>query len=202
MNTTFVMQSPPLTECPEPSEPAISEFSTESALGSLPDLRPATRAVVRGTFIETLEKLYLPKPKTDESNEGVDADGSTEDDRRAHPRHRGICLVTVVPVEEDRAVKAEERFWMLHSGQLRGHMIDVSLSGLAFIGDSPIEAEASIFIRMSNYRLGTNLDTSGRVLRCSATEDDRYRIVCTFDYNLSEDQVTTLSKQIFDGQLV
>ena len=125
-----------------------------------------------------------------------------QQDRRAFPRYDSQCLVSVVPVTDDRVVSVAERDWRLHSSQLKGPLIDISMNGIAFVSSHSLEEGQHVLLRLSNPRLDKYVDTTAEVLHASQEATGGWKTICQFRRKLTWEQVHALGKHLFQCGVV
>lgn len=123
-------------------------------------------------------------------------------DRRAHPRRESGCQVAVCPRSAQCNLTPQHIEWALHAAELKGRLVDVSMSGLAMELAEPIEAQTQVYMRISNRNLDRKIDTCGRILRCVENEAGQWNLVCRLEKNLSFEQLHYLGKHLFASTIV
>ena len=127
---------------------------------------------------------------------------SNPKDRRAHPRRESGCEVSVCPCAAHEGMTPQQIEWALHSTELKGRLVDVSMSGLALELSDPVEAQSRVFLRISNRNLDRRIDTSARILRCTSGGAGHWNIVCRLEKNLSFEQLHYLGRHLFASTIV
>jgi hypothetical protein len=123
-------------------------------------------------------------------------------DRRAHPRHESGCIVAVLP-QSNRTPASRDRIeWLLRSTQLRGQLVDVSMTGLAMRLSEPLECHSRIELRITNPRFNQHVDCSAKVLRCQKAGDGHWQIVCRFERSLTFPQLHRIGRHLFASTIV
>lgn len=123
-------------------------------------------------------------------------------DRRAHPRRESGCQVAVCARSSQTNLTPQHIEWALHAAELKGRLIDVSMSGLAMELAEPIEAQTRVYMRISNRNLDRKIDTCAKILRCVANGSGQWNIVCRLEKNLSFEQLHFLGKHLFASTIV
>jgi hypothetical protein len=123
-------------------------------------------------------------------------------DRRAFPRHDSRCVVSAVAVADDSPVSVGEHAWRLHASPLRGPLIDISMTAVAFLLSEPIAQGQDVLIRLSNQQLDKHVDARARVVRTTQEDGGRWKTVCRFHRQLPLEQIHDLSKHLFQSAVV
>lgn len=123
-------------------------------------------------------------------------------DRRAHPRHESGCIVSVLPEAASRNLSRDRIEWLLRSTELRGQLVDVSMTGLAMNLSRPLESNERISLRVSNPRFDHHVDCVARVLRCHQDPEEGWQIVCRFERSLSFQQLHQIGRHLFSSTIV
>lgn len=83
----------------------------------------------------------------------------------------------------------------MHSTRLKGMLIDISLSGVAFLLPEPLKAGDAVVLRLSSRYVDRIVDAEARVLR--VTDVNGYaKIVCRFRRNLAFEDVRDFGRAI------
>lgn len=127
---------------------------------------------------------------------------STESDRRAYPRRDSGCSVSVARSAENGATNPQMAAWQLHSSQLKGALLDISMNGVAFLIPEPLAEDEDLFLRLSNRSFDKQIDTSARVVRIFPDADEQWKIVCKFHKRLSFEQVHDFGRHLFHSDIV
>lgn len=131
-------------------------------------------------------------------------------DRRAYPRRDSDGVVTVCrrSVGNRLLQRSPNLSWNLHASELKGRLIDVSMTGMALTLAEPLPEGTPVSLQVSSRSLDRPAEVTGRVLRCIAIdkrdgdEDSGWRLVCQLDDRLTFEQVHSLGKQMFAYTMV
>jgi len=123
-------------------------------------------------------------------------------DRRKLPRRESECLVSVCLCRSEERLTSERITWMLYASKLKGRLIDVSMSGLAFHLPESLPAGSRILLRIHNRTIDKQVDTQAEVLRSRAASDGGWELVCRFQKNLTFEQIHTVGRSLFAATIV
>ncbi len=123
-------------------------------------------------------------------------------DRRKLPRREGDCLVTICPHASAERLSHEKISWILHSGKIKGRLIDVSMSGIALSLGEKLADNTKVYLRITNRVLDKYVDAAATVLRCCPDGEAVWNIVCRFDKNLSFQQIHLIGRSLFASTIV
>lgn len=123
-------------------------------------------------------------------------------DRRKLPRRESECQVVVCPCTTEDRLTADRISWLLHAAQLKGTLVDVSMSGISLCLAEPLAADSKILLRITNRTIDEHVDTSAVVLRSQATPDGDWNIVCRFNKNLTFEQIHVVGRSLFAATIV
>jgi hypothetical protein len=123
-------------------------------------------------------------------------------DRRLLPRRESECVVSVCRCQIEERLTAQRIAWMLHATKLKGQLVDVSMSGVAFHLMEPLTAGSRILLRISNRTLDKKVDASATILRSRAASEGGWDVVCRFNKNLTFDQIRTVGRSLFSATIV
>eukprot|EP00913_Durusdinium_trenchii_P028401 g26629.t1 len=96
----------------------------------------------------------------DKAEEPVETAGN----RRTYPRRLSECQVAIHRCQRDAPVRWVEKDWLLHASKTHGFLRDISMSGVSLTVAERFEAGDVLMLRISNPKLGTSVDTAGRVV--------------------------------------
>lgn len=164
-----------------------------------PDQRPASAQVVDPT-----DQTEPVEPASQEVGSQVPAPRKEnfQNDRRVFPRREGSCQVSVCRLNEASPGATQAIAWSLHSNALRGPIVDVSLNGIAFELDTPLNVDEALHLQLTNRSFDSRLELRARVLRCSQIGDRRWKIVGRFANNLTLEQVQLFGRTPAVGNLI
>jgi len=145
-------------------------------------------------FQERQEQI---ETKPDLSNSGQ---RSGHQDRRAFPRRFGDCTISII--RNDQANNRTHGDWAIHSTSIKGELIDISLSGIAFSTEEELSEKETLRLRITNRSLQSELDRTATVLRTSPSEDGLQRIICQFHHNLPFEQIRDFGYNVFESTLI
>ncbi len=124
------------------------------------------------------------------------------DDRRLFPRRESASRAILHCCEDEDHSLVQDAHWKFHSSELRGDILDVSMSGVAIEVCKELEQDQRVFLRLLSQRLEQPIDLSGRVVRSIPIEPELWKILCEFDRRLSFEQVNTLGLNLFPSEYV
>ena len=131
-------------------------------------------------------------------------------DRRAYPRRDSDGVVTVCrrSVGNRLFQRSPNLSWNLHASELKGRLLDVSMTGMALTLSEPLPEGTPVSLQVTSRSLDQPAEVTGRVLRCIALdkrdgdEESGWRLVCQLDDRLTFEQVHSLGKQMFAYTMV
>ena len=165
---------------------------------------------MRSRFARALSQLYAhfvsrtDQPPEEEKPPRPSADDSPNrnTERRAFPRRESGCDVSVCLRHEKGLLTQQQMAWRLHSSTRKGSLVDVSMNGVAFLLNEPIEKDEELLLRLTNRQFAKNVDTHAHVLRALSDGDGQWRIICQFQKNLTFEQVHDLGRHLFQSDFV
>lgn len=129
-------------------------------------------------------------------------EGLSATDRRGLPRRESECVVSVCRCRGEERLTAERIAWRLHATNLKGQLVDVSMSGIAFHLEESLADGSRILLRIANRTLDKQVDVSAIVLRSRAARDGGWDVVCRFNKNLTFEQIHTVGRSLFAATIV
>jgi len=118
------------------------------------------------------------------------------DDRRRFPRRTSQCGVIVHPYKNGEPINRQQTAWTLHSSRLKGELIEISFSGVAFWLPCPLEPLSRAMLRITHPRLDDGLDVAVKVLRSSSMDQGRWEIACRLEERLTLAQIQAVSRHL------
>jgi hypothetical protein len=113
-------------------------------------------------------------------------------ERRLYPRHGSGSRVAVCRHPKNTTLTSQDRNWRLHSTDLKGDLLDISLYSVAFSLPSPLPVGETVYLRLSNPCTSRTLDVPGIVQRCQplgGSAAGTTQVVCTLRRKLSLPEV-------------
>lgn len=112
-------------------------------------------------------------------------------ERRRFPRHRSPCVIRVVRHLE-QIPPARQLEWTIHATRVKGHVLDVSMNGIAFTVPTELCESETIWLRIENRRQDIALDRPARVLRVIPAGEGLWKVTCRFQRPLAMNEVQTI----------
>ncbi len=117
------------------------------------------------------------------------------EDRRRFLRRFSTHLVRVLPVQ-DVSFTPQELDWALHHSPLRGQMKNISMNGVAFLLNKPLEISASVWLRLECRARDFAVIRSAHVTRAVPVSETEWIITCRFDRCVPYPDVTQLGQEL------
>ncbi len=125
---------------------------------------------------------------------------SQGEDRRQYPRHLSSGKVTVCLIEKDSLCYPPTLDWQMHSSQLRGTIMDISMNGVAIVLDQPIRVGTSVAMVLDWFHAAEEVQTRGHVIRSAEIQETSpsrlWLITVQLDRRLTFEQVRTLGHRL------
>jgi hypothetical protein len=182
----FMAGSPhyPAPAKPRPATPGSTKTGTEK------------NGIERAMGLDHQSKLSV-------SPDGLSgSDGLSAMDRRKLPRRESECIVSICRCRDDERLTSERISWLLHATKLKGRLIDVSMSGVAFHAQESLAGGSKILLRIANRTIDKQVDTQAVILRSRAASDGGWDVVCRFHKNLTFEQIHTVGQSLFAATIV
>lgn len=178
-----------------PSQSATLCRPTQTAAGSLLGDSLLRLSRQERSLPDTAEPVMPPTSVAKE-------DTPPTKNRRRFPRHESGCRVQFHRCGINAPHRWSQKDWLLHATSNVGILCDVSMAGLAFSYRDSLEVDETIMLRISSPKLGTQVDTVGRVMRSTDEGDANWTIYCKLDRKLTLDQIQPLRLQFSSNAVV
>lgn len=178
------------------------EFGLGLLAGSPHEPAPVRPRAATGRPARKSDVTDVAPPTDCKSNLNASLDGLSGLDRRKVPRRESECTVSIYRCRDEERLTSERISWLLHSTKMRGQLLDVSMSGVAFHAVESLTTGSRILLRISNRTLDKQVDTSATVLRSRATSNGGWDVVCRFNKNLTFEQIHTIGRSLFAATIV
>ena len=189
----------PAPATPRPATPGSTtpgSTTTRSTTTGSTTTGPAKSGTERGTAPGHQSNLSA-------SPDGLSGpDGLSAMDRRKLPRRESECIVSICRCRDEERLTSERISWLLHATKLKGRLIDVSMSGVAFHAQESLAGGSRILLRIANRTLDKQVDTQAVILRSRAASDGGWDVVCRFNKNLTFEQIHTVGHSLFAATIV
>ena len=158
---------------------------------------------VTGCEVGQLAALAETDPSAEiRSGELSGTPASRAAERRAFPRRESGCEVLVHRMPSGAIPDPLRLDWLLHSSRLRGHLLDISMNGAAFLIGERVDQNERMSLRFLDGQRRQKIDTKGTVLRVSPGEAGAWKVVCKLDANLSFEEITRLGRSLSTTRFV
>jgi len=99
-------------------------------------------------------------------------------------------------------VSPQQAEWLLHATSLQGFLLDVSMNGLAFRLDQPLESASRVLLRLTSRMTDLSVDAPVTVVQSMREESGQWKIVGRFDRNLTLEQVHKFGRYLSGATFV
>jgi hypothetical protein len=123
-------------------------------------------------------------------------------ERRGFPRRDSGCVVAVYRKRDVAPITQQHFNWLMRAADLTGGLVDISMSGAAFVLSERLEPGEPILLRISNPRFDRKLDAAAVVLRTSSVGSGEWKVVCRFERNIRFEQVALLGRHLRESSIV
>lgn len=123
-------------------------------------------------------------------------------DRREHPRRESECTVKVCPCSSDERLAADRIAWLLHAAQLKGTLVDVSMSAISINLPKAFAAGTKVLLQIKNRMLDDHVETAAIVLRSRDLGNGEWNVVSRFCKNLTFEQIHVVGRSLFAATIV
>jgi hypothetical protein len=164
-----------------------------------------------GRLSGALERLYrragwgtrgsseVPSSVAGPSSPEAEAGGA---ERRAVPRRDSACSVHMCVVPRDEPVKSRNAEWLLHAARACGPLVDVSLRSVSAAMADPVADDERVLLRLTNRRLGREVDRCARVIRSVPLGGGEWKVICRFDEPLALEELQHFARNPFESGCV
>ncbi len=120
---------------------------------------------------------------------------TTGEDRRRFLRRYSTHLVRVLPAQ-DVSFTPQELDWALHHSPFRGQMKNISMNGVAFSLNTPLDLSAGVWLRLECRARDFAVIRSAHVTRVVPVSETEWIITCRFDRCVPYADVAQLGQEL------
>lgn len=106
-------------------------------------------------------------------------------ERREMPRRPGCGIVQVLRCENSKIQDFDSDNWSLKNSKLKGILLDISKTGIAFILPEKLDVNETLHLRIFNPRTERHSLVSGIVIDNNPMQLNNWRISCQFNSKLT-----------------
>jgi hypothetical protein len=135
-------------------------------------------------------------------SQGKNAVQHVRRERRGFPRRISRCTVSLCAETAGGECATFQQAWSLHSSRIKGHLADISRSGLSMTLGRSLELGQSLCIKIENPLFNHSLIAVAQVVRQQPDDKGSWTVMCRFAKPLDLEQIEFFGRHLFTARVV